>query len=82
MVEPKGSYCISYISSFTGNIKCLKDIRVCSCKKVTWSIVHLMYLCTDAHRMGNKQGELEATVQLAHCDLILVTKRQWKELHN
>jgi len=40
------------------SVKCLKGVRVCSSKKVTWSIAHLKCLCTNAHSMGNKQDEL------------------------
>ena len=45
-------------------VKSLKGIRACSSKKVTRQVAQLKCLYTNAHSMGNKQEELEATVQL------------------
>lgn len=41
-----------------------------SSKKVMWPIAQLMGLCTNACRMGNKQEDLEAMVQLENDDLL------------
>jgi len=55
-------------------VKCLKEIRACSFKKVTWLVGQLRCLYTNACSMYNKQEELEATVQLENCDQNVITE--------
>ena len=63
-------------------MKCLKEIRACSSKKVTQSIAQLKCLCTNAHSTGNRQEELEAILQLESYNLIAITETWWDEMHN
>lgn len=62
-------------------VKCLKEIRVYSSKKVTWSIAQLLCLFSKAHSMGNKQEDLEAAVWLASYNLITITETWWNKSH-
>ena len=64
------------------SVKCLKGIRVCSSKKASRSIAQLKCLYTNAHSMGNKQEELEATVQLESYVLIGIAETWWDESHD
>ena len=41
----------------------------------------MKYLYTNACSMGNKQEELEATVQLENYDLIAIMEMSWDESH-
>lgn len=45
-------------------LKCLKAVRVCSSKNVTWLIVQLKGLYIDAQGIDNKQEKLEDMMQL------------------
>lgn len=63
-------------------MKFLKGIRVCWSKKVTQSIAQLTFLHTNTHGMGNKQQELEITVQQASYDLIAITEIRWNKSHD
>lgn len=45
-------------------VKCLKAVRACSSKNVTWLIVQLKCLYIDACSIDNKQEKLEDMVQL------------------
>lgn len=60
-------------------MKCLKGIRVCSPKKVTWTTAQLKCLFAST---CNKQEELEATVQLENYDLIGVTETWLDKAHD
>ena len=55
-------------------VKYLKGIKVCSSEKVTRLTAELKYLYTDAHSMGNKQEQLEATMLVESYDLVAVTE--------
>lgn len=46
------------------------------------SIVQLTRIDTNAHSTGNKQEELEATVQLTNYDIVATTETQWDDPHN
>ncbi|TRZ23325.1 hypothetical protein HGM15179_003791 [Zosterops borbonicus] len=37
---------------------------------------------TNAHRMGNKQGELEVMVQQQSCDVVTITETWWDDSHS
>lgn len=60
-------------------VKCLKRIRMCSSKKVTWAVAQLQCLYINACSMGNKQEKLEAIVQLESYDLIANVEIAWLE---
>ena len=60
----------------------LEGNKVCSTKKVTWPAALMKCLYTNAHSMGNKQEELEATGLLESYGLITVTETRWGESHN
>ena len=49
-------------------------IRASPNKKVAGSIVPVKCICTNAHSRGNKQEELEATVQLENYYIAIVTE--------
>ena len=53
-------------------VKYLKEIKVCSSKKVTWPTAQLKCLYSNAYSMGNKQEELEATMLLESYDLVAI----------
>lgn len=53
-----------------------------SSKNTTWLIAQLKCLYINASWLGNKQEELEATVQLENCDPIVIMKTWWDKLHN
>jgi len=55
-------------------MKHLKGNKGCSSMKVTQPTAQMKRLYTNAHGMGNKQEELEATVLLESCDLIAITE--------
>ena len=42
----------------------------------------LKCICTNACSMGNKQEELEATMQQANYDLIAIIETWWGSSHN
>ncbi|GAB0203436.1 hypothetical protein GRJ2_002809200 [Grus japonensis] len=63
-------------------VKYLKGIKGCSSKKVTWPTAQLKCLYTNAHSMGNKQEELEATVLLESYDLVAITETWWDKSHD
>jgi len=63
-------------------VKYLKGIKECSSKKVTRPTAQLKYLYTNAHSMGNKQEELEATVLLESYDLVSITETWWDQCHD
>ena len=56
------------------SVKHYEGIRAHSSSKVSWLIAQLKCLYTNACSMGNKQQELEATVQLESCDLTDITE--------
>jgi len=51
-------------------VKYPKGNKGCSSKKVTQPTVQMKCLYTNAHNMGNKQEELEATMLLESYDLV------------
>ena len=63
-------------------VKYLKGIKVCSSKKVTQPTAQLKCLYTNAHSMGNKQEELEATMLLESYDVVAITETWWDESHD
>jgi len=62
--------------------KYLKGMKGVSFKKVSRLAVQLKCLYNNAHSMGNKQEELEATVLLESYDLVAVTETWWDECHD
>jgi len=56
-----------------------KGNKGCSSAKVTRPTTQMKCLYTNAHSMGNKQEELEATMLLESCDLIALTETWWDE---
>ena len=58
-------------------VKYLKGIRVCSSKRMIWSISQLKCVYTNACSMDCKQEDMETTVQLERCDLIAITETWW-----
>ena len=62
--------------------KCLKGIKGCSSKKVTWPTAQLKCHYTNTCSMGNKQEELEATVLLESYHLVAITETWWDESHD
>ena len=63
-------------------VKYLKGIKGCSSKKVPRPTAELKCLYTNAHSMGNKQEELEATVLLESYDLVAITETWWDKSHD
>ena len=63
-------------------VKHLKGIKGCSSKRVTWLTAQLKPLYTNAHSMGNKQEELEATVLLKSYNLLAITETWWGKSHD
>jgi len=54
-----------------------KGNKRCSTKKVTQPTAQMKCLYTNAHSMGNKQEELEATVLLESYDLDAIVESWW-----
>ena len=48
---------------------------------MTWPPAQLKRLYPNAHSMGNKQEELEATVLLESYDLVAITETWWDKSH-
>ena len=46
------------------------------------AMAQLKCICTSAHSMGNKQEELEAIVQQAGYDLVVITDTWWDHSHD
>lgn len=63
------------------SVKCLREIRAFSSKKMAWLIEQLKCFFS-AHIMCNKQRELEAIVLLQSCDQNSITETQWDESHD
>jgi len=63
-------------------VKYLKGIKGCSSKKVTRPTAQMKCLYTDAHSMGNKQEELEATMLLESYDFVATTETWWNRSHD
>ena len=63
-------------------VKHPKGNKGCSTKKATWPTAQMKCLYVNAHSMGNKQEELEATVLLESYDLIAITETWWDESHD
>jgi len=64
------------------SVKHPKGNKGCSSMKVTRSTAQMKCLYTNAHSVGNKQEELEATVLLESYDLIALTETWWDESHD
>jgi len=62
--------------------KYLKGIKELSSKKLRRSAAQLNCLYTSACNLGNKQEELEATVQLENRDIVTITKNCWNYCHD
>ncbi|KAK4806137.1 hypothetical protein QYF61_001060 [Mycteria americana] len=62
--------------------KYLKGIQGCSSKKEKRTTAQMKCLYTNAHSIGNKQEELEATVLLESYDLVAITETWWDESHD
>ncbi|KAK4828983.1 hypothetical protein QYF61_001639 [Mycteria americana] len=60
----------------------LKGNKEYSTRKVTWPTAQMKCHYTNAHSMGNKQEELEATVLLESYDLVAITETWWDESHD
>jgi len=60
----------------------LKGTEWCSSKKVTQPTAQLKCLYTNAHSMGKKQEELEATTLLESYDLVAITETWWDKSHD
>ena len=63
-------------------VKYLKGMKGCSSKKVTRLTAQLKCLYTNAHSMGNKQEELEATMLLESYELVAITETSWDKSHD
>jgi len=48
---------------------------------VSW-IAQLKCICTNARSMGNKQEELQATMQQDSYDLVAITETWWDDSHD
>ena len=55
-----------------------EGIKVTATRKQT----KLRYLYTNAHSMGNKQEELEATVCSESYDIVAITETWWNDSHS
>jgi len=64
------------------SVKHPKRNKGCSSMKVTWQQTRMKCLYMNAHSVGNKQEELEATVMLESYDLIALTETWWDESHD
>jgi len=60
-------------------VKYLKGIKGFSSKKVTWLTALLKCHYTNACSMGSRREELEAIMQLAIYDQVLLTETWWNE---
>jgi len=63
-------------------VKYLEGIKECSSKKVTQLTAQLKCLYINAHSMGNKQEELEATMLLESYNLVAITETWWDKTHD
>ncbi|PKU38486.1 nipped-b-like protein [Limosa lapponica baueri] len=57
----------------------VRNLKGCSPKKVAQPTAQLKCLYTNAHSMGNKQEELEATMLLESYDIVAITETWWDE---
>ena len=57
-------------------------IRASPPKKVAGSIAQLKRIYTNACSMGDRQEELEATVQQENYDIVAITETWWDESRN
>jgi len=64
------------------SVKHPKGNKGCSGVKVTQPAAQMKCLYTNAHSMENKQDELEVTMLLESCDLIVLTETWWDESHD
>ncbi|PKU38005.1 rna-directed dna polymerase from mobile element jockey-like [Limosa lapponica baueri] len=57
-------------------------IRACPPKKVAGQLAQLECIYTNARSMGNKQEELEATIEQENYDTVAITETWWEDSHN
>ena len=62
--------------------KYLKGMKELSFKKVTRSSAQLKFLYANAHSLGNKEEELEASVIRENHNIVVITKIWWDDFHD
>ena len=58
-----------------------QELGLIPSKKVVGSTAQVKCIYTSARSMGNKQEELEVTVQQENCDIVAITEARWDGSH-